>query len=244
MQQLLGIGVLAMILADAIVGVRLLLLAHRTRQLPELYFGLSFVSLGVIGYPLSIVARKAAMAGAPVPGLLPAALIFQDIAAITMFLATWQTFRPRARWPLAVTGLGVLGFAGSLLGDSIASGSWLLRDGGFWYEVGFWTRAGAYVWAAIESGRYAANMRLRLQLELADPVIVDRFDLWTISTTAISFAFAFFYMGRLWADNVATSVPVLAATSICGLVAGMTVWLAFLPPEWYVARVRRRARFT
>ena len=67
MLQILGIGVLVMIVADGVVGARLIMLARRTRQLPEFCFGISFLFLGVVGYPLSIAARKAALAGAPVP---------------------------------------------------------------------------------------------------------------------------------------------------------------------------------
>ena len=241
MLQLLGIGVLVMIVADGVVGVRLLMLARRTRRLPELCFGLSFLSLGVLGYPLSIVARKASMAGAPLTGLLPTALFVQDLASLTMFIATWQTFRPEARWPRYVAGVGVALFTASLLGDSMLAGTWVLRDGGAWYELGFWARAGAFVWAAAESGRYYGAMRRRSRLGLADPVVMDRFKLWTISAWAISAAFLIFYLGRLWAENVATSVPVLAATSIAGLVAGLTVWLTFMPPDSYLKRVRLRA---
>jgi hypothetical protein len=40
---LLGMGVLAMILADAVVEVRLLLLARRTGELPELSLGTAFL---------------------------------------------------------------------------------------------------------------------------------------------------------------------------------------------------------
>ena len=240
MLQLLGIGVLVMIVADGVVGARLLMLARRTRQLPELCFGLSFLSLGVLGYPLSIAARRAAIAGVPVPELLPTALLFQDLSSLAMFIATWQTFRPKARWPRHVMWAGVAVFVASLLGDSMMAGTWVFRDGGVWYELGFWARASAYVWAAVEAGRYYGTMRRRLKLGLADPVVTDRFRLWTISSYAVSAAFLIFYMGRLWAENVATSVPVLAATSIAGLVAGVTVWLAFVPPDAYVERVRER----
>ena len=241
MLQLLGIGVLVMIVADGVVGVRLLMLARRTRRLPELCFGLSFLSLGVLGYPLSIVARKAAIAGAPVPGLLPTAFVFQDLASLAMFVATWQTFRPEARWPRYAVGVGVAMFAASLLGDSVLARTWVLRDGGVWYELGFWARAGAFIWAAVEAGQFYGAMLRRSKLGLADPVLVDRFRLWTISACAISAAFLFFYLGRLWAENVATSVPVLAATSSAGLVAGLSVWLTFVPPKAYLERVRLRA---
>lgn len=242
MLQLLGIGVLVMIVADGIVGSRLLMLARRTRRLPELCFGLSFLSLGVLGYPLSIVARKAALAGAPVTGLLPAALFFQDLAALSMFVATWQTFRSGERWPSYALGAAIALFAASLLGDSWMSQRWMLRDGGAWYELGFWARACAYLFATLEAGRYYAAMRRRLKLGLADPVVTDRFKLWTISSSAISTATLIFYLGRLWAENVATSVPVLAATSLAGLIAGMTVWLAFVPPDAYLQHVRMQAK--
>ncbi len=241
MLQILGIGVLVMIVADGVVGARLLMLALRTRQLPEFCFGISFLFLGVVGYPLSIAARKAAMAGAPIPELLPTALLFQDLSSLAMFIATWQTFRPANRWLRHVMWAGVAVFGASLLGDSVMAGTWMFRDGGVWYELGFWARASAFIWAAVEAGRYYGSMCRRLKLGLADPVVTDRFRLWTISSCAISEAFLIFYMGRLWADNVATSVPVLLATSVAGLVAGVTVWLAFVPPPGYVRRVRGRA---
>jgi hypothetical protein len=242
MLQILGIGVLVMIVADGVVGARLIMLARRTRQLPELCFGISFLFMGVVGYPLSIAARKAALAGAPVPELLPTALLFQDLSAMAIFIATWQTFRPKARWPRHVMWASVVVLSASLLGDSVMNGSWAFRDGGVWYELGFWTRASAYFWAAVEAGRYYGTMRRRLKLGLADPVVTDRFRLWAISSYAVSAAFLIFYLGRMWADNVATSVPVLVATSIAGLVAGLTVWLAFVPPDGYVQHVRSRAQ--
>lgn len=242
MVQLLGIGVLVMIVADGVVGTRLLMLARRTRQLPELCFGLSFLCLGVMGYPLSIVARKAALAGTPIPALLPTALVFQDLASLAMFVATWKTFRPAARWPGYVLGCAFVLFTASLLGDSAMAGTWTLRDGGPWYELGFWGRCSAFMWAAAEAGRYYRSMRRRARIGLSNAVVMDRFKLWTISSCSISAAFLIFYMGRLWAGNVATSIPVLVATSIAGLIAGVTVWLAFVPPDLYVARVRARSR--
>jgi len=235
MQSLLGIGVLVMIVADAVVGIRLLGVAWRTRRLPELCFGLSFVCLGVLGYPLSIVARRAGQME-----LLAGALLFQDLASLAMIVATWQPFRAADRWLRWVLAAACGLFAASLLGDSLTARAWLLRDGGLWYEIGFWMRAGAFVWAAAESGRFFLAIRRRLALGLADPVLVDRFRLWTLSSGAISLAFLVFYLGRLWTDDVSTSLPVLALTSLVGLVAGISVWLVFLPPAAYLRRVRAR----
>ena len=241
MVQLLGIGILFMMIANGVVGVRLLLLARRTGQVPELFFGLSLLLLGAVGYPLSILARKAALAGASWEGLLSGALFFQDLACLAMFVATWKTFHPASRWPRRVLVIASAVFAASLLGDSVAARTWAFRDGGPWYELGFWMRALVYYWSAFEAGRYTLLMRRRLRLGLADPVVVDRFRLWTISTCAIAAAFVVFYLGRIFADNVATSAPVLISTSVVGLAAGVTVWLAFVPPDVYLRRVRARA---
>jgi hypothetical protein len=134
--------------------------------------------------------------------------------------------------------LSAAAFVASLVGDSIVAGTWVLRDGGAWYELGFWVRAGSYAWSAAEAGRYYGLMRRRLAVGLADPVVADRFRLWAISSSAITAAFLVFYMGKLWAENVATSVPVLAATSAVGLIAALSMWLAFVPPAAYLRRFR------
>jgi len=238
MQQILGIGVLVMIVADAFVGVRLLMLAARTRRLPEFSFGSSFLLMGVVGYPLSIVARKAAFAGAPIPALLPTALFFQNLASMMILVGTWWTFRAESRWLRPVLSIAALALVASLMGESLVAGAWTLQDGGPWYELGFWVRAGAFAWSAAEAGRYYALMRRRLVVGLADPVVVDRFRLWAVSSSAITAAFLVFYMGRLWAENVATSVPVLVATSLVGLIAGISMWLAFVPPVAYLRQFK------
>src|SRR4030095_10405499 len=55
--ELLGIaGSIAFSLACAVVGVRLLLLARRTRHAPELAMGVAFVSSGAVGFTFTVVA--------------------------------------------------------------------------------------------------------------------------------------------------------------------------------------------
>ena len=61
-----------------------------------------------------------------------------------------------------------------------------------------------------------------------------------MGTTMISAGFLLFLAGRLLGGNVAESAPVLIGTSVVGLISGTALWLAFLPPENYVRRIRAR----
>lgn len=237
MERLLGLGIAVMIAADALVGVRLLLLARRTRRTPELAFALSFLLLGVVGYPLSIVARRAADPSA----LLAVALTAQDLACLCMYVATWRTFWPGSPWARALVQAAAGAFALSLLGDSLLAGRWSFHDGGAAYYLGFAARATAFVWAALEASRYHAMLRRRLALGLAEPVLVDRFRLWALAAASISLGFAVFLLGRLFTDNVADSPVVLAASSLVGISAGAAMLLAFAPPAAYLRRVAARA---
>lgn len=229
MEKLLGVGIVAQVIACSVVGTRLLLLAARTRQAPELLLGTSFMLLGGVGYPLAILARAG---GDPSSGLLPIALGVQNAACLLMYAATWRTFRAGSRAPGAALGVIALGF-----GASLVAGTSGAADAGPGYYLGFTLRVGAFAWPALESFRHYRMFRRRLRIGLGDPVLTDRFRLWTISTGAIVLGFAVFLAGRLLGANVGTNPVVLASTSLVSLVAGTTMWLAFVPPARYLKRL-------
>lgn len=240
--ELLGIGILVMIGVDAFVGVRLLALARQTRKLPELALGGSFLLLGGVGYPLSILARRWTEQGQPGgEALLGVALLAQNLACLGVYLFTWRTFRPDRSWAAAlVTAAGcclALSLLAPLLGLPRAQG-W---DGGPGYLLGFGPRFGAFVWSAWESGRCAAMLRRQRRVGLADPVVVDRVWLWAVTSTSVAVAFAIFLVARLAGLDVAASPWVLLPTSVAGLVAGVSTWLAFVPPRRYLSRILARA---
>ena len=220
MGRLLGLGFVVQVVACAVVGVRLAGLALRTRKAPELFLGASFVLLGAVGYPLAVVARGAA------PGLLLPALAAQDAACCSMVLATCFTFHAGGtRLALASGGLVALGFGASLVGGQVTGSP----DAGAWYYLGFSLRAGTFVWASVESVRYARSLRRRVRVGLCDPEIANRFHLFALSNTAILAGFAVFLAGRLLTRGGSTNPWVLASTSLVGLVGGVAMWLAFFP---------------
>ena len=73
MQTVAGICLLLFIVVSTLVGVRVLMLARRTRGRPELLMGAGMVLIGGVGYPSTILAGFGGTVGAMnVPlGMLP-----------------------------------------------------------------------------------------------------------------------------------------------------------------------------
>ncbi|MGH0032946.1 MAG: hypothetical protein ACQGVC_24400 [Myxococcota bacterium] len=238
MSALLGAGVAVMILADAVVGSRLVMLARRTRQLPELGLGGSLLLLGAIGYPLSIAARSG-VGGSPEADAawLAAGLGLQNLGCAAMALATVATFHSGSAVARGVAVLLTAMLAGSWTAQ-LATGDFGRPTGtSVAYWVGFAGRVLPFVWSAAESWRYHGLLRRRLRIGLADAAVTDRFRLWAVSATGVVCAFGVFMTGLLTGTPVSTSPWVLAPTSLFGVVSGVTLWLAFLPPKAYLARL-------
>lgn len=242
MSGLLGAGVVVMIVADAVIGARLVRLSLRTRRLPELCIGASLLGLGAIGYPLSIAARSGA-GGSPEADVawLAAAIGCQDLGCAAMAAAVATTFRPGLAWARGLAGALAAALLGSWLVEWSA-GDFALRAGSTAaYWTGFAARVLPFAWSAAESWRYHGLLRRRLRLGLGDAAVSDRFRLWAISSSAVVCAFALFGVALLTRSDVTTSPWVLAPTSLVGCVAGVSLWLAFLPPAAYVRWLERRA---
>jgi hypothetical protein len=238
--RLLGLGILAQVVACAVVGARLLRLWRRTGKLPELAYGCAFLLLGAIGFPLSIPARTGMVGPTAAGVLLALALTAQDAASLSIGVATWKTFRPELPWlaPL-LAACGAL-FAVSLVGQQFEVGYAGGRDGGGFYWLGLGLRFAPFAWTCAESFRYHAALRRRLALGLADPVVTDRIRLWALACLAICLGFAVFTAGRLLTANAAASPTVLAVTSAVALSSSVAMTLAFFPPAAYLRRVAGR----
>lgn len=239
MAALLGAGVAVMILADAVVGARLLALWWRTRGLPELGLGLSLLGLGAIGYPLSIAARRG-LVGSPDTGSawLGAGLGLQDLGCAAMALATVAMFRPGVAWARVAAGAIVVVLAGSWTAEAVTGDFARPTGETALYWIGLAARALPFLWCAAESWHYHGMLRRRLSLGLADRVVTDRLRLWATSATGVFAAFSVFAVGLVSGVDVSTSPWVLVPTSLAGWISGVTLWLAFLPPDWYLRRLQ------
>jgi hypothetical protein len=97
-------------------------------------------------------------------------------------------------------------------------------------------------WAAVESTSYARKLGKRLVIGLADPLVADRVFLWSIAIVAAQILNAASIIAAAVGTDIATWRYGGALIGPIGLVAALSMWLAFLPPERYRRFVLARVR--
>ena len=224
----------------AALGVRIVLHA-RSGTFPELAVGIWFVGIG-IGLP--IMHRASIPGGVPselAPALIAFAQLLLALAFSGLFGFSCRTYGPDCAWR---RGLAVLGVCACLA-------SWL---GIGWFE-GFGPRGGVatlalalvrvagVVWAFLETGRYALRMRRRARIGLADPVVANRFALWSVwmgilllgmgVAVGVRWAQIELSAGRQLIDVEVIVSVTRVAFAVFGGVAATTMWLSFFPPQRY-----------
>jgi hypothetical protein len=110
-----------------------------------------------------------------------------------------------------------------------------------WLLLCFVGYAGSFLWSAVESALQFRMAVRRQALGLADPLVASRFLLFAVyglAATAILLANA---AAVVFGFNLATSLVVLAPSALLGLVSSAAIYFAFLPPRWYLARLRSPA---
>jgi hypothetical protein len=241
---------LVFVVGSAVVGLRLVWLAHRTRELPELLLGGAILASAVLGYGVLIAAmivRGGVMAADPesVPGLAVAlsatGKIVHNLGVTCFFFFLLQVFRRDDRWARALTGFAMLLLWGGLVWgaangafrvERVGSPAWLCE-----YLV-IWTYP---IWLAVESFRYWAMMRRRQALGFADPLVTNRFALWGIGSVCTGLAIWSASVPFFLIDDLALSRRVEPlvhiVTAAAGLASVSCSYLAFLPPAWYARRI-------
>ncbi|MCP5060460.1 MAG: hypothetical protein GY937_27495 [bacterium] len=236
-------------------GIRLLKLASRTRQAPELWGGLYFtgaaigLSARVLGSSLLATAPELAF-----PINVVGHLAFAS-GTIAMTIFTLRVFHPSQE--------GARVFAGSVIVAIIATSAHTLMGGYASIENSYSIVATNFArllptsWAFYESLRYWRAMRRRDSLGLADPVVTNRFLLWSIWTGAVTALplvalairlVAILALGsepdaRLLGTELAVAMLRFVAILFVAIapLAALALTLSFFPPSSYLERVRRRA---
>ena len=239
-----GLGGAFYFVATVVVGIRLLVLAHTNRAVPELFLGLSFLLAGTIVSCLEVAGMVSAQLEAPparVATLFATGKLFGVAGMACSILFIWWVFRRDERWALvpaiAVMATALVGLAGLLSAGTLSSGV----SPAPWFWIEFAARVAVPCWLGLEAGRYYFQMKRRMRLDLADAVVVNRFLLWTFAAgfgllmtcTAIPPAL----LGRLHPLSHAA----LLIVGLAGVGAAVCYWLAFFPPEAYRRRIYARS---
>ena len=180
MNPLILIGFLAFFVVALVVGVRLLALWWRTRELPELLMGIGVLGIGPVGFGLMMVGvglmdSDPALGNAAFAG----GTISSAAGVIAKAVFNWRVYRKRS--PLAIA--AALAIAGSLmvLGLHVMDGRWVSTGTLVWDGLlRSSAQVGCLLWGATESLLYWQKMKKRQRLGLADAVVVNRFLMWGI----------------------------------------------------------------
>ena len=237
-----GIATAIYTVVGAVIGVRLLRLAHRMRGFPELALGLGECLLAGLVPPLFAVVQLAGNETAVRAASFGGHLAY-TLGSAVMILFTWRVFRERELWArllalamvTAIVAAGALAMSRAFLVPEIAA----LREP---QTAGFvlmeWISVVGFLWTALEAFHLHARLRKQAALGLADPVVVNRILLWG----AVGIAGLLAAGAPLWAvstgHNTMVHNPTRLLCALGTLVSSFFIQLAFLPPQRYLRWVR------
>ncbi len=235
-------------LLSGAVAIKLLLLARRTRQFPEFAISMNVLLMAAVGVPLAVAGRSPQNFGTDKGAILFAAGLFFVCLGLQMsFLFCWYVFRRHeawARWVVVATGfifasvwVGMLMF-GLDATEMKAAHAQIKPFASSIITMQMFSAA----WVSFESFRYWGMQRRRLRLDLADPVVVERFLLWGLSNFGAVLLGATLLQSLLRGNLVLRDPFALMALSILGTAMVFTQGLSFFPPKFYVRWVNARAR--
>jgi len=234
-ESIAAVGGGAFVLVSLVLGVRLLMLAARTHEIPEFACGLGLLLMGAVGYPLVAITQQ--VSGLPTAlrvGLLIVQMLCHVVGNTALCIFTLRVFRPDAAWARGLTAAVLLAVVTSIAIQMASPGLAAFVENG----RGIWRLHGGIaivplLWTGFESLRYRGLLQRRRKLGLADPVIVNRFQLWAVgmllaaSVTVVSISLEL--QGQTMVD-----VPIGGlAIGVLGTLCSGAMWLAFMPPATY-----------
>lgn len=243
MAVLAAVGGVSFLLLCIVGGARLLLLARRTRELPEFVLGMGLFLMGGVATPMAGVARAPLGLSEVTSAVLlvgHSVIMAAGMAGFAQF--TRWVFRPQEGWALLLSlalpvGMLVSIPAMLLLDSSIlahvnnAGPGYMLQQTCVFVTLG---------WAGFESLRYSAVLKRRLKLGLADPVVFDRVRLWGVAMALATLMSVVTVGGQFVGIDVLASMGGAAFIGCVGFVAGSAIYLALLPPRAYTRWIHAR----
>jgi hypothetical protein len=241
MSNLIWVGFVAFFVVALVVGVRLLLLARRTRELPELLMGVGVLGIGPVGFGFMVAAQQAGSNAALQTGLLGIGTFAVAAGALAKYIFNWRVYHPDSLISGAIVVAAGLFLFGSSVQAGFATGFAPEAEVSVQYLIRSSLQIGCLLWGSVESLLYWRKMRLRMGLGLADPVVTNRFLMWAIGAGAAGLGSAVGTVTQIVTGQNSMAVGwVMASSSLHGLVAAIAIGLAFIPPAAYLRWIRGR----
>lgn len=232
MEIFAGLSVLVLLLIALFVTIKTYALWFRTRGLPELLLALYLTCATVLGYPLAIAMGQ--IPAAENRALHVATQVIMAFGWTCLLLFTLNVFRKGVVWAWCVVGASmslILAGGGAYIAEVLGENP---RPPAEMIELVAFNSipsAIAYLWTTWEAFGYHLRLKLRLQLNLADPVVVNRMLLWGIMTLSAGVAVVISMVAMLFGHYLSPAVVV--GCSAMGLIHAGSLFLAFHPPGWY-----------
>ena len=244
--QLLALpGFLAFFVVSMWVGIRLLLLWSRTRENPELLMGIGVLGIGPLGFGIAMAAFLSSQSSPELAKVLVAIASTTVATGVSAkYVFNWLIYHPGSRVAKAVVFTAMALLVGSIVGDGLTNH--FAPEA--WQKPGFSTvrqvvQVGALLWGSAEAFGWWRRMQRRVAIGLGDALVANRFLLWSIGAGAAGLGSAIGTVVGALAGRPMTELPALTlALSLFGLASASALWLAFVPPARYLARIRRQAQ--
>ncbi len=254
---------LAQFVLAAVVGTRLLRLPTQDRLSPERLLG-TYLVAGLCGGGLLVSVAYGGWSAAGrvespewVTAVHAVGQYVISVGYACMLTFTWRTFYPDARWAIALMVVGLASLVVSLAGRTLWEGFAITVSPGFYHWLAYGGRMLGLGWMGLSSLLYWRRMSKRLALGLAEPMVVNRFALWSLfalgsGMTALSEPLARLIYTLTTGGAAASADAVqnvagpiiqnaLILTSIAGIATTAALFLTFFPTESYKRWVLRRS---
>jgi hypothetical protein len=242
-ESIAWVGFVAFFIASLVVGVRLVALWHRNRQLPELLIGLGVLGIGPVGFGFMTIARVLvedhALAARAVLAIGLLATSGGAFAEIIFNTYVYHRGNRLVHWVAGLSGVALL-LCFVAVGTSTGFAAVDSVDAPFVGRTAI--TIACLLWGSIEALRYWRLMSRRGRLGLADPIVTNRFLLWGVGAGAAGVGTAVGLAAQWWTGLHPLAIPwVMFSSSLHGSVAAVAMWFAFLPPAAYRRRLTERA---
>lgn len=243
MEIIAAIGGGSFVLTSLVTGCRLLWMSKRTRQLPEFILGLGLFLMGGLGYPLTMLGEF----GTGLADGTRAALVMSNqlcgVVGLTLLGAfTWWVFRRDDKIAAALVSATGATFIALFVWRAMTHGFTPIALGGLQAPLLHTLLTIAVLGVSgAESLRYHMQLRKRMRLGLADPLITDRFRLWAVGMLVAMSLSGIASLCNYFDIAFNTTTIGILTTGVLGSVCAASIWCAFFPPRFYEGRVRARA---